>query len=269
MVRKKEGKRELILKYAFWTAVVLFLLDFFVLFFVRTINLSIFADFANIVISASVVVISFLCYRHLPKKFLIEKNFFLILVIGFVFRLFGEISWAYFDLFMKFIPDFSIADVMWTLSNFVILGGFTYHLGKTKMPNKKFAVIIFASVMTIIALLFIGSIYFISLNIEPSAKFAFIINESYVLFDLFILIPIVIAIYPSIVQKNKSFSFYFFFALGFVAYVIYDLLFAQMFLKGTYFSGGEIEALYFFAYFLIYCAFYLGYKNLGKLEKHN
>jgi hypothetical protein len=258
----KEAKRNLILKYGLWTAIVLLAIDLLVLFFVRTIHLSVFADFINIVIAFSVVLISLFCYRNIPKKNSDEKKFLLILFVALVFRFFGEISWAYFDLLIHFIPDFSVADVMWMLSNFMFLAGFTYHLGKTKMANKKMTVVVFASVMAIIAVLFIGSIYFISLNIEPSAKFAFLINESYVLFDLFILIPLVIAMYSS--RKHKSFLFYFFMALGFVAYLIYDLLFAQMFLRGTYFSGGQIESLYFFSYFLIFCAFYFK----GKLERN-
>ncbi|MFA5070951.1 MAG: hypothetical protein WC511_01105 [Candidatus Pacearchaeota archaeon] len=260
MVRKKEAKRELILKYGLWTAAVLLVIDLLVLFFVKTIHLSVFADFINIIIAFSVVLISFFCYKNIPKKNSAEKKFLLILFVALIFRFFGELSWAYFDLFVKFIPDFSVADVMWMLSNFTFLAGLTYHLGETKMPHKKTAVVIFTSVMAIIGLLFIGSIYFISLNIEPSEKFAFLINESYVLFDLFILIPLVIAIYSS--RKHKSFLFYFFMALGFVAYVIYDLIFAQMFLRGTYFSGGQIESLYFFSYFLIFCAFYFRGKEI-------
>jgi len=153
---------------------------------------------------------------------------------------------------------------MWMLSNFAILAGFSYYLRKVSIPNKKMVVPIFMSVFIVIAFMFIGAVYLIMLNIEPSAKFAFLINESYVLFDLFILILVATPLYSSIEGKEKSFSFYFFMAIGFVGYVIYDLVFARTFMERTYFSGGKLEVLYFLSYFLIYCAFYFRYKNLEK-----
>jgi hypothetical protein len=265
MTRKKEDlkKSKFILKYGLLIAIILLIIDFSVLFFSRNyFGLPLFADFINITIAIGVALISFFCYYHIPKKFAKEKNFFLFLFIAFILRFLGEVSWAYFDLFVKSIPDFSIADVMWMLSNFTILAGLSYHLRKAEMVHKKLALVVFTLVLAIISILFIGAVYLIMLNIEPTARFAFLINESYVLFDLIILILAVTPLLFSIKHKNKFFNFYFFIALGFVAYVIYDLVFAQTFMEGTYFSGGRMEFLYFSAYFSMFCAFYFRYKLL-------
>jgi len=267
MVREKEARRNLILRISLCLFVILLFVDFFILFFGRSVRLSVFADFLNIIISMGVVVISFFCYFHLPKKFSEEKKFFLILFIAFIFRFLGEISWAYFDLSLNFIPDFSFADAMWMLSYFIIIGGFGYHLRYSEIPHRNKAVLFFTSVLVIISLLFIFAVYLMMINIIPSAKFAFLINESYVLLDLIILTLILTPLYFSIRKHSKCFYFYFLFALGFVAYTIYDLLFAQMFLQGTYFSGGRIEFLYFISYFLIFCAFYFRYKYLKNFKK--
>jgi len=267
MVRKREARRKLILKFSFCLVGILILIDFLILFFGRSLDFSVFADFMNIIISLGVVLISFFCYSHLLKKFPEERKFFFILFIAFIFRFFGELSWAYFDLSLKFIPNFSFADVMWMLSYFIIIAGFGYHLKKMEIPQRNKAVLFFTSTIGIISLLFIFAIYFMMLNISPSAKFAFLINESYVLLDLIILALVLTPLYFSIKKHSKCFYFYFLFALGFVAYSIYDLLFAQTFLQGTYFSGGKVEFLYFLSYSFIFFAFYSRYKYLINFKK--
>jgi hypothetical protein len=267
MVRKKEARRKLILKFSFCLVGILLLIDFLILFFGRSLDFSVFADFMNIIVSFGVVLISFFCYSHLLKKFPEEKKFFLILFVAFIFRFFGELSWAYFDLSLNFIPDFSFADAMWMISYFLIIVGFGYHLKEMEIPKRNNAVLFFTSAIGLISLLFIFAVYLVMLNIMPSAKFAFLINESYVLLDLIILALVLTPLYFSIKKHSKCFYFYFLFALGFVFYTIYDLLFAQMFLQGTYFSGGKVEFLYFLSYFCIFSAFYSRYKYLNDFKK--
>ncbi len=267
MVSKREARRKLILKSSFCLVGILLLIDFLILFFGRSVQLSIFADFINIIISLGVVLVSFFCYSHLPKKFSEEKKFFLILFVAFIFRFLGELSWAYFDLSLNFIPNFSFADAMWMISYFLIIAGFGYHLKKMEIPQRNRAVLFFTSAIVIVSLLFVLAVYFMMLNIAPSAKFAFLINEFYVLLDLIILALVLTPLYFSLKKHSKCFYFYFLFALGFVAYTLYDLIFAQMFLQGTYFSGGKVEFLYFLSYFLIFSAFYFRYKYLKDFGK--
>jgi hypothetical protein len=266
-MKRKEGRilgvREFILKYGFGIAVLLLVIDGVVLFFSKSSSqLSFFADVINVVISASVAVMAFFCYAHLPKKFLIEKNFFLILFVAFVLRFIGEALWTYYDIYTISMPSFSLADVAWMLSNFALLFGFEYKLSKTPMPHKKAVIIIFTLALLSVAGLFVYGVYLKLLVLTAGTELAYLINESYVIFDLFTLILIATPLYLSIIRKDKSFYFYLFMAFGFTAVVIYDFLFANMALEGTYFSGGRIENLYFTSYFLLYCAFYFKYKCL-------
>jgi hypothetical protein len=261
-------KRKFLLRYGFWIAILLLLFDFAVLFFAKNYsNLPIFADFMNIIITAGVAVFAFLCYSSFSKKELRKKNFFLFLFIAFIIRLFGEILWAYYDLSAAIMPAFSFADLAWVLSNLTILLGFEYKLRKTVMPHRKMAIIAFTSVLIILSGFFLWGVYLRLLDLETGAWFAYLVNESYVLLDLFILVLIVTPFYVSAVKQKESFYLYFFMAWGFISFVVYDFLFAKTVLEGTYFSGGKIEILYFFAYFLIYCAFYFRYRFLEGLVK--
>ncbi len=273
MKGKKEGKiskrKGFLLKYGLKIGIILLLFDFFVLFFLRNYSgLSIFADLMSVIISAGVAFIAFSCYHGLSKKFLTEKNFFKFLAIAFVFRFFGEALWAYYDLSAMTMPAFSFADLAWLLSNLIIILGFEYKLHKPFVAHRKRIIWIFGLVISLLSAFFVLGVYLKLLILQPDAWFAYLVNESYVLFDLFILMLIITPLYFSRGQMHKSFLFYLFMTLGFICVVIYDFLFAEMFLKGTYFSGGIIEILYFFSYFLMYCAFYFKYKFLeGRIRK--
>jgi|WetSurMetagenome_2_1015567.scaffolds.fasta_scaffold244245_2 hypothetical protein len=266
---KTVKKNKFLLKYGFWIAAILFLVDFFVLFFLRNYsNLSVFADFMNVIIAAGIVVIAYFCYSYFPKKDLIKKNFFLFLLIAFIIRLLGEILWAYYDLSGIIMPPFSFADLAWVISNLTILFALEYKLRNVFIPHKKIIIAAFTLVLLTLSGFFIWGVYLRLLDLESGAWLAYLINESYVLFDLFILTLIVTPLYSSIVRQSKSFYIYFFMALGFIAVVVYDFLFAKFVLEGTYFSGGKIEILYFLSYFLIYCAFYFRYRFLeNRLKK--
>jgi hypothetical protein len=257
-----------LLKYIFFAGIILFLIDFIALFFLeKYIDLSIFSNFMNILISSLVVIISFIYYRKIPKKFSSEKNFFLFLFMAFCFKLFGEGLWAYYDLYANLIPSFSFADLAWFLSNLIILAGFEYKLNKTPMPHKKITVTIFTLVLIILSAFFIYGVYIKILSLETGAWFSYLVNESYVLFDLFILTLLMTPLYNSVASSEKSFKFYLFMALGFISFIVYDFLFAEMFLKGTYSSAGIIEVLYFFSYILLYYALYFKMKKLDFSKK--
>jgi hypothetical protein len=261
-------KKKSLLRCSFFIGIILFLIDFVVLFFLKNyLNLSAFSNLMNITISLAVVLMSFFYYHYIPKKSASEKNFFLFLSIAFFFKFLGEVLWAYYDLSAITMPPFSFADLAWFLSNLTILAGFEYKLNKTKLPHKKLTVTIFTVVLMVLSAFFIYGVYLRLLDLETGAWFSYLVNESYVLFDLFILTLLMTPLYNSITYSDKSFKFYFFIALGFVSFIVYDFLFAEMFLKNTYSSAGIIEVLYFFSYLLLYYAYYFKFKNGNSLKK--
>jgi hypothetical protein len=258
-------KKKFILKYGVIIGILLFFIDAFSILFLKNyIDLSVFSNFMNILISFNVVLMSFFCYYFIVKKSPTEKNFFLFLFIALCFKLLGEILWAYYDLSVPLMPAFSFADLAWFISNLVILAGFEYKFHKTALPHRKLAVTIFTAILVLLSAFFVYGVYLKLLTLESGAWFSYLVNESYVLFDFFILILLTTPLYTAISSSEKSFKFYFFMALGFLAFIVYDFLFAEMFLKGIYSSAGKIEILYFFSYLLLYFAFYFKIKNGSK-----
>jgi hypothetical protein len=256
-------KKEFILKYGIPLITILFLLDIIGLFFFKPyIDLSIFADIMNLLISGIVAGFAFLCYSHSSIKH--EKKFLFYLSLAFAFRFIGEALWAYYDLSTGVMPAFSFADLAWILSNFAILFAFEFKIDKPFMDKKNIIMIFFAVSLIILSIAFLFGIYLKLLFISQNLWLAYLVNEFYVLFDFFILILIIGPLYFSAHGLRKSFPFYFFIAFGFIATIIYDFLFAEMNLAGIYDSGGKMEMLYFFSYFLIYIAFHFKYKFLGK-----
>jgi hypothetical protein len=273
MKSKKEGKifkeRKFLLKYGIWLGIVLLLFDFFGLFFIKSYSsLATISDYLTIFISVSVVLLSFFCYRHTSKKFTVEKKTLFILFIAFAFKLFGEILWAYYDLSGTIMPPFSLADLGWFMSNLAVMFGFAYKLRKTPMPHRKITAWVFTLVLFILSAFFMVGVYVKLLNLESGVWLSYLVNQSYVLFDFFVLILIVTPLYISVTKQNKSSGFYFFTALGFLTFIIYDFLFAETFLKGTYISGNKLDFVYVLGYFFLYCAFYFKYKFLEGFGKN-
>jgi hypothetical protein len=266
-IKKELGskKKNFILKYGIVIGILLFFIDAFsILFLGNYIDLSVFSNFMNILISFNVVVMSFFCYHFIFKKSTPEKKFFLFLFIALCFKFLGEILWAYYDLSVPLMPAFSFADLAWFMSNLIILAGFEYKLHKTHFPHRKITATVFTVVLVLLSAFFVYGVYLKLLTLESGAWFSYLVNQSYVLFDFFILILLTTPLYTSISSSEKSFKFYFFMALGFLAFIIYDFLFAEMFLRGIYSSAGKIEILYFFSYLLLYLAFYFKIKNGNK-----
>jgi heme/copper-type cytochrome/quinol oxidase subunit 4 len=264
MLRKRETKKkDFLLKYGLWIAIILLIIDWAVLSFLRTsYDLSSFANIINVIIAAGVAIISFFCYTHVPKTDKREKTFFFFLFVAFICRVIGEILWIYYDSVVAVMPPFSFADLAWFCSNLIILLDFEYKLRKIEIPHKKTVLAIFALILLVLSGIFIWGIYLRFFDLESGAWWSYLVNQSYVLFDLFILVLIFTPLYTSYTKQNDSFYSYFFLNLGFICFVVYDFLFAKMYLQGTYDSGGRIEILYFFAYFLIFCAFYFKYEFL-------
>jgi hypothetical protein len=254
-------KKNFILRYGIVTGILLFFIDTFsILFLGNYIDLSIFNNFMNMLISFNVVIMSFFCYKFIFKKSSKEKNFFLFLTVALGFKFLGEILWTYYDLSFPLMPAFSFADLAWFLSNLIIIAGFEYKLNHISFKHKKITVTIFIGVLVLLSSCFIYGVYLKLLSLETGAWFSYLVNESYVLFDLFILAVLMVPLYTSVASSEKSFRFYLFMALGFLSFIVYDFFFAEMYLKGIYSSAGKIEILYFFSYLLLYFAFYLELK---------
>lgn len=249
------------LNFKFFIVIFLFLLDSLGLLFLKGyFNLSLFADLMNAIIAFSVGIFAFYCYAHSDKK---QKRFLFFLFLAFISRFFGEIFWVYYDFSPHLMPAFSFADLFWVFSNLMIIFAFETKLRDSNFKKKK-AVTFFTTILLILSVIFLLGIYYKLKTIDSSLWFSYIVNESYVLFDLFILTLLMTPLYFSVEKNKKSFLFYFFLASGFLAVIIYDYLFAETYLAGTYFSGGKLEILYFLSYSLFYLAFYFKEKNLKK-----
>jgi hypothetical protein len=260
-MEKRVSSLNFFLNYKIGIVIFLLVFDALGLFFLkRFVNLSFFADVMNMIISLAVAGISFACYYHAEKK---DKNFLLFLFLAFVIRFFGELFWMIYDLTGIVMPVFSFADLAWFLSNLLIIVAFEYKLNKSKTYKKRM-IIFFTAILLTLSIAFLFGVYSKSLHLPSTPLFHYLVNESYVLFDLFILSLILVPLYFSAEKKKKSFLFYFFLALGFVATVIYDYFFAESNLAGTYYSGAKTEILYFFSYALFYFSFYFKYKWMDR-----
>lgn len=252
MVKKNSSKFKLFI------IIFLLLFDIFGLLFLKGyLNLSLFADLMNATIAFSVGVFAFYSYYHSDKK---ERRFLFFLFLAFASRFFGEIFWIYYDLSPHVMPAFSFADLCWIFSNLMIISSFEIKLRDSNFKRKK-AVTFFTTILVALSVIFLLGFYCKLKIIDSTLWFSYIVNESYVLFDLFILVLLTTPLYFSAEKNKKSFLFYFFLALGFFAVIIYDYLFAETYLAGTYFSGGKIEILYFLSYSLFYLAFYFKEKE--------
>lgn len=254
-------ERNFLLKYKLGIVIFLLILDIFGLFFLRRyVDLSFFADLMNAIISLAVAGLILTCYYRSEKS---EKKFIIFLFIAFAFRFLGEALWMYYDLAGTIMPAFSFADLAWVFSNLTIILAFEYKLYKSNIQKNKM-LIFFIVVLFLLSAAFLIGIYLKLIVIDQSLWLSYLVNESYVLFDLFILILLLTPLYFSIEKLKQSFLFYFFLSLGFVTTIIYDYLFAEFYLAGTYYSGGKLEILYFFSYVLWYAAFYFRYSGFCK-----
>ncbi len=249
-------------------AIVFFLTEVFNLLFIKNEYAKMFInDIGLVLLSFMVVAIWLLAYNLIDKRFGGERKVWIFLGIAFALRFLGELIWAFYEIFLKIeIPNLSIADIAWTLSYIFVLISFRYKMKYTYIENKKSVVYLMLAICTALAGVYL---YLDFLNIVRNPAVINIseniLNQSYVVFDIYIIGLILAINLPLIRGYNKVMKSCFVMAFAFISFGIFDYLYTVGVREGTYISGSFIDLFYYWAYLLAAYSVFLRYKLMNTI----
>lgn len=216
-----------------------------------------------IVLLASVALVSsFKIYKAMPSNFPREKNGKLFLLIAVFLFFLGDVFWLINEIINNmFVPIGGTPDILWILAYFSLIISIIYFISTSFRPSK----------MTTILILVFGFIIggtILGMDIaedfeEGSFTLSHSIQDSYIFFDLIVLILIVYLVGPVVFSDRRYIWNWLVLAIGLVIRLVYDLIFANMSQEGTYYTGHPVDFIYTSFYIILLISFYIKSRQLG------
>jgi len=230
--------------------------------------LTISGDLSPIILSFLVVVCGLLVCT-LDKR-VQERYSWLLLVVAFLFRMFGESFWAFYELALQVdVPSPSVADIGWLISYVAILAGLSYKAWYVELKNKTRIVWGLLGAATLLSAVYI--LLQSRLLLQAPVGFdvtSFVINSLYVVFDIYIIAVLVLIFFPALTGYGRMFRSDVFFALAFVSFALFDLVFAHKVFWDTYMTGDFIDLFYDGGYLLLLLAAHFRYSVLREYQSN-
>ncbi len=208
------------------------------------------------------LVSAFKIYRAIPSNFPREKYAKLFLLIAVLLFFLGDLFWLINESLQgMLLPVGGTADFLWILAYFSLIVSIVYFISTSFRPSK------LATVLIILAGFLIGGTI-LGLDVaedfeEASFTLAHAIQDSYILLDLIVLFLIVYLVGPVVFSDRRYIRNWLILGVGMIIRLVYDLIFAEMSAKGTYYSGHPVDSVYTSFYIILLISFYIKSRSLG------
>ncbi len=202
---------------------------------------------SSISLIAVISLISFL-YSEAGKQGIDPKGN-KILTLSLIFMFLGDLLWFLNELFLEnLVPIGGWPDISWNISHILLIWSFLHFSESIFSESLRWkAGILTAGILTAIINAIISLREYFNLGIYG---ISFIIQEIYPIYDFIIIGILLTIIGPLIVNQDKTFKGFYIILFGLLARIVYDNLFADLILNGSYYTGHIID--------LIYVIFYIG-----------
>jgi hypothetical protein len=186
----------------------------------------------------------------MQANFPMEKRGYLYLAISFALFFLGDLIWLVNEIILKKImPLGGIPDLLWSLAYFALITAIIYFISFSfRESNFWLYLILIVGIIAGGALLYSDIAEDLS---EGAFDFAHAIQDSYIFYDLVLLILIIYLIWPMFRIKSRLMISWILLFVGVFIRLIYDYIFAEISENGTYFTGHWIDIIYIAFYVLI------------------